>query len=172
MTHRLSDSVLTLHRIVKFDNELALVLQFKFNPFTLSVTGDERVLNEVDVPVLTYETCVDWYEAENILIDTEQHVCAGYEKGGLDACQGDSGGPFGKIWLHIYHVTHFQHFCSVCRRDTRPIGGQHSALKVLTGIVSFGVGCAQEKNPGVYSNVNYFLPYIFKIIHGKNIFKI
>lgn len=110
-------------------------------------TGDERVLNEVDVPVLTYETCVDWYEAENILIDTEQHVCAGYEKGGLDACQGDSGGPF------------------VCRRDTRPIGGQHSALKVLTGIVSFGVGCAQEKNPGVYSNVNYFLPYIFKIIH-------
>jgi len=110
-------------------------------------TGDERVLNEVDVPVLTYETCVDWYEAENILIDTEQHVCAGYEKGGLDACQGDSGGPF------------------VCRRDTRPIGGQHSALKVLTGIVSFGVGCAQEKNPGVYSNVNFFLPYIFKIIH-------
>lgn len=110
-------------------------------------TGDERVLNEVDVPVLTYETCVDWYEAENILIDTEQHVCAGYEQGGLDACQGDSGGPF------------------VCRRDTTPIGGVHTALKVLTGIVSFGVGCAQEKNPGVYSNVNYFLPYIFKIIH-------
>ena len=54
-------------------------------------------MNEVDVPVLTYETCVDWYEAENILIDTEQHVCAGYEKGGLDACQGDSGGPFGKF---------------------------------------------------------------------------
>lgn len=110
-------------------------------------TGDERVLNEVDVPVLTYETCVDWYEAENILIDTEQHVCAGYEKGGLDACQGDSGGPF------------------VCRRDLTEHGGKHKDLKVLTGIVSFGVGCAQEKNPGVYSNVNYFLPYIFKIIH-------
>jgi hypothetical protein len=110
-------------------------------------TGDERVLNEVDVPVLTYETCVDWYEAENILIDTEQHVCAGYEQGGLDACQGDSGGPF------------------VCRRDLTKIGGQHKDLKVLTGIVSFGVGCAQEKNPGVYSNVNYFLPYIFKIVH-------
>ena len=52
-------------------------------------------MNEVEVPVLTYDTCVEWYEAENILIDTEQHVCAGYEKGGLDACQGDSGGPFG-----------------------------------------------------------------------------
>ena len=61
------------------------------------VTGDEKILNEVDVPVLTHETCTDWYEAENILIDKEQHVCAGYEQGGLDACQGDSGGPFGKF---------------------------------------------------------------------------
>jgi len=65
------------------------------------VTGDEKILNEVDVPVLTHETCTDWYEAENILIDKEQHVCAGYEQGGLDACQGDSGGPFGKFPTHV-----------------------------------------------------------------------
>ena len=58
-------------------------------------------MNEVDVPVLTHETCTDWYEAENILIDKEQHVCAGYEQGGLDACQGDSGGPFGKFPVHF-----------------------------------------------------------------------
>ena len=62
-------------------------------------------MNEVEVPVLTYDTCVEWYEAENILIDTEQHVCAGYEKGGLDACQGDSGGPFGKqIYTRDYKL--------------------------------------------------------------------
>jgi len=109
-------------------------------------TGDGNILNEVEVPVLTYDTCVEWYEAENILIDTEQHVCAGYEKGGLDACQGDSGGPF------------------VCKRDVQ-LASSTVELKVLTGIVSFGVGCAQEKNPGVYSNVNYFLPYIYEIIN-------
>lgn len=115
-------------------------------------TGDEKILNEVDVPVLTYETCVNWYEAENILIDPEQHVCAGYEEGGLDACQGDSGGPF------------------VCYRDTTQRMnsdgqyGQHDNLKVLTGVVSFGVGCALAKNPGVYTNLHHFLEYIHKIV--------
>jgi len=115
-------------------------------------TGDEKILNEVDVPVLTYETCVNWYEAENILINPDQHVCAGYENGGMDACQGDSGGPF------------------VCKRDNTGIKnsknefGQHTELKVLTGVVSFGVGCALAKNPGVYTNVYHFLPYIHSIV--------
>jgi hypothetical protein len=115
-------------------------------------TGDEKILNEVDVPVLEYDTCVNWYEAENILIDKDQHVCAGYEQGGLDACQGDSGGPF------------------VCLRDTTTRKdkagnfGQHTNLKVLTGVVSFGVGCALAKNPGVYTNVYHFLEYIHTIV--------
>jgi secreted trypsin-like serine protease len=39
--------------------------------------------------------------------------------------------------------------------------------KVLTGIVSFGVGCAQAKNPGVYTNINHFLPWIFDEINSK-----
>ena len=112
-------------------------------------TGDEKILNEVDVPVLTYETCVEWYEAENILIDKDQHVCAGYEHGGLDACQGDSGGPF------------------VCKRGWG-FGDKdmvHEDLKVLTGVVSFGVGCALAKNPGVYTNVYHFLEYIHTIVN-------
>ena len=107
------------------------------------------------MPVLTYDTCVDWYEAENILINPDQHVCAGYEQGGLDACQGDSGGPF------------------VCKRDTTSIMnskgnfGQHTELKVLTGVVSFGVGCALAKNPGVYTNVYHFLDYIHSIVQRE-----
>ncbi|CAG5104022.1 Oidioi.mRNA.OKI2018_I69.chr1.g1054.t1.cds [Oikopleura dioica] len=110
-------------------------------------TGDDRILNEVDVPVLTHKTCQEWYEDNNILVDVDQHVCAGYEEGGRDACQGDSGGPF------VCNRT------DVAGREDPSVNG-----KVLTGIVSFGVGCAQAKNPGVYTNINHFLPWIHEQI--------
>ena len=61
-------------------------------------------------------------------------ICAGYDSGGKDACQGDSGGPF------------------VCiTKDKVPI---------ITGIVSFGLGCAQPYYPGVYSRVTKALDWI------------
>ncbi|KHJ41406.1 trypsin [Trichuris suis] len=53
-------------------------------------------------------------------------LCAGNMKGGKDACQGDSGGPL---------------VCIVKDRF------------VLYGITSFGVGCGQRKQPGVYVEV-------------------
>ena len=64
---------------------------------------------------------------------TEQHVCAG-NTNGTDTCQGDSGGPL------------------VCIN-----GGK----VVLSGVVSFGRGCADtNRHPGVYTNVAFFLDWI------------
>ena len=66
---------------------------------------------------------------------TDRMVCAGVKEGGKDSCQGDSGGPL------------------VCK-------DRSSDRYVLWGAVSWGVGCAQAGNPGLYANVKYFLPWI------------
>ena len=61
-------------------------------------------------------------------------ICAGYPgEGGKDACQGDSGGPF------------------VC---------QNGNSAVITGVVSWGHGCALPNYPGIYARVTVFLPWI------------
>nr|XP_012621013.1 coagulation factor X [Microcebus murinus] len=64
---------------------------------------------------------------------TQNMFCAGYDARPEDACQGDSGGP---------HVTRF--------KDTY----------FVTGIVSWGEGCARKGKYGVYTKVPTFLKWI------------
>lgn len=62
-------------------------------------------------------------------------LCAGYvAQGGRDSCQGDSGGPLLRI----------------------KSGGQLE----LVGLVSYGHGCAQKKQPGVYTKVSAYSAWI------------
>lgn len=70
--------------------------------------------------------------ASNFRISTRM-FCAGYEAGGKDACQGDSGGP---------HVTRFR------------------GTYFVTGIVSWGEGCAREGKFGVYTQVSKYIGWI------------
>jgi hypothetical protein len=51
-------------------------------------------------------------------------MCAGYEDGSHDSCMGDSGGPL--------------------------IVEDQTSVWFLVGTVSWGEGCAQDKNPGAY----------------------
>ncbi|KAL2087427.1 hypothetical protein ACEWY4_016255 [Coilia grayii] len=59
--------------------------------------------------------------------------CAGYDKENMDACQGDSGGP---------HVTSY--------KDTW----------FVTGVVSWGEGCARSGKYGVYTQVSKFIHWL------------
>merc|ERR1712098_410095 len=50
-----------------------------------------RVLQKVDVPVVSDADCRDAYGVNDVY---DSMICAGLPQGGKDSCQGDSGGPF------------------------------------------------------------------------------
>lgn len=88
------------------------------------------------VPIVSNEMCdavISDHIGNEVSID-ESMICAGYPQGGKDACQGDSGGPF-------FTMT-------------------ESNEPVLVGVVSWGIGCAREELPGVYSRVSNNLDFI------------
>ena len=129
-----------------------------FQPFRASYSevwtrpsGTAPVVPDINLIQVTVKN-LNLKKAENYLIKSEQHICAGYREGGKDSCQGDSGGPL------------------ICLRDTsqRMHHNKKSSLKVLTGIVSSGIGCGEEENPGVYTNVYRHLGFIRNVISQHN----
>ena len=66
-------------------------------------------------------------------------ICMGYPEGGKDSCRGDSGGPL------------------VCPDEKRQA--------IITGVISFGNGCGDQRYPGVNTKVAAYLKWIRRNIH-------
>jgi Trypsin len=90
------------------------------------------VLRVAEVPLLETRLCrTRSIERNQRVLDTM--LCAGHLEGGTDACGGDSGGPLA---------------CEINGRF------------YLTGIVSWGDGCAKKNSPGLYTRVVAYLDWI------------
>jgi len=118
-----------------------------------SENGDlSDVLLEVDVDVISNQECdaaegyIDGYfDSYNGQI-TNNMLCARVVGGGEDACQGDSGGPL------------------VVKG-----GSATSNQDVQVGVVSWGVGCAHQNFPGVYSRISSAYDWIEReVCRGSN----
>ncbi|XP_067848572.1 coagulation factor X-like [Heptranchias perlo] len=72
---------------------------------------------------------------------SQNMFCAGYDDESKDACQGDSGGP---------HVT------------------EHKSTWFLTGVVSWGEGCAQKGKYGIYTKTSKYIKWVKKVIEAMN----
>ncbi|GAB1694440.1 S1 family peptidase [Krasilnikovia sp. M28-CT-15] len=88
----------------------------------------QRRLRYATVSIVPDATCAAAYRKVGVALVADESLCAGAP--GVDTCQGDSGGP-------------------MVRRTGR--NGW-----VQTGIVSWGVGCARQGYPGVYTQVSAF----------------
>ncbi|MEO1475989.1 MAG: trypsin-like serine protease, partial [Pseudomonadota bacterium] len=84
------------------------------------------------LPLKNPNNCHDQFKEHGY--DTDIHICAGFEGGGIDSCQGDSGGPLA--------------------------GLDQLGRTYQVGVVSFGFGCAQIESPGVYARVSAYRDWI------------
>ncbi|XP_053319777.1 acrosin-like [Spea bombifrons] len=98
-------------------------------------TETSDVLQEAPVNLIPVERCnrPTWYNGAL----GDYNLCAGYEQGGIDSCQGDSGGPL------------------MCKKSK-------AKFFTVVGITSWGSGCGQKQNPGVYTSTQYYLEWISK----------
>jgi len=99
-----------------------------------------EILQKVTVPMVSDAVCREAYGQDHFGEEKIQDsmLCAGFmEEGGKDSCQGDSGGPL------------------MCGEKLQ-----------LTGIVSWGQGCAEPGYPGVYTQTSYFIPWLAQFVPG------
>ncbi|XP_026556645.1 enteropeptidase [Pseudonaja textilis] len=102
---------------------------------TQEANSISSILQEAEVPLITHQKCKELMPEYNI---TENMICAGYDKGGIDACKGDSGGPL------------------MCQENKKWF---------LVGVTSFGYKCALPNRPGIYVNVFKFVDWIKRTIN-------
>ncbi|XP_032886197.1 coagulation factor IX isoform X1 [Amblyraja radiata] len=149
------------HNISRYNHDMALILlttPIMFTPFIVPICLPEKHFADQVLMTQTYGMVSGWgklhsmggdpqvlqrinipYIERSICKDSSKYrvtknmFCAGFPDATKDSCQGDSGGP---------HVTKYKN------------------TWFLTGIVSWGDGCAKQGRYGFYTKVSRYHPWI------------
>lgn len=123
-------------------------IRWAYAPYTQAIaqgwgasatSSSNQFLYEVRVPIVDDATCQENYSLRGHKV-YDGMICAGYARGQHDSCSGDSGGPL------IF----------------RPRDNATAQNTFLTGVVSWGVGCALPDLAGIYSSTAYFQRWLDK----------
>jgi secreted trypsin-like serine protease len=90
-----------------------------------------KILQEASVPLVSMPVCAKSYPDSTV--DRGQ-LCAGFAVGKRDSCQGDSGGPL--------------------------VAADGDACPYQVGVVSWGKGCAEPENYGIYTRVSAYAEWL------------
>ena len=97
-----------------------------------------KVLRHATFTIKSDQLCKN---KSGIQFNSTTAFCAGDEKGNSDSCQGDSGGAF-----------------------VRKI---RNSTWVVTGVVSWGNGCAQKDQYGYYTRIHPFLDWVRETMEAE-----
>ncbi|XP_042553013.1 coagulation factor VII [Dipodomys spectabilis] len=98
-------------------------------------------LMAVDVPRMLTQDCLEQSrQTPESPALTENMFCAGYLDGSKDSCKGDSGGPHATLYRGTWY---------------------------LTGVVSWGEGCAAVGHVGVYTRVSRYTEWLTKHMSSR-----
>jgi len=122
-----------------------------------SISSTSSSLRKVDLQYVPADTCnqafgggiTSWFGGGNE-IDSGMMCAYGSNR---DSCGGDSGGPL---------------LIEGGDDDDDSGGGGPSSGDELVGIVSWGISCADEDYPGVYTRVSYFYDWIIQTMCDLN----
>jgi trypsin len=103
---------------------------------TAEIEDASDILLEAEIQTYADDRCESLYAEDGDEVFGESQVCAGEDRGHIDACYGDSGGPL-----------------VVPADDDR-------TEWIQIGIVSWGAGCGQPLRPTVYTEVSAFADWL------------
>jgi secreted trypsin-like serine protease len=117
-------------------------------------------MQQVSVPVINNTDCEGMYRrAGYVELIPRIFICAGYADGKRDSCEV----PYTRVVHNPFQSFISFHLCS--QGDSGgPMVLQQDDHWVLGGVISWGIGCAEANQPGVYTRITEFRDWINKII--------